>query len=89
MNVDVALPYIYLLEILDRIIAFAMTNGLPRDVSLLDMFCLLPDLKGVLEASRYAQGSVDCLLNTVRLQSRHEQVTEQISDLVKKASVDR
>ena len=59
---------------------------MPGGLSLFDIFCSLPDLRSVLKASCYAKGSMNNLLQTVQMQSRCKELTEQIDELVKKAS---
>ena len=74
------------LEFLDRVLDFAMVNGLPPGVSLVDMFSGLPDLRRVMEASRYARGSLCTLQSTVNSQSKHQFIRDQITWLVTQAS---
>jgi hypothetical protein len=73
-----------LTELFDRVIDFALTKGLPKEVSIPGIFLSVPDLhlKGVMEASSYAMGSLDVLLASVQRHSRYGYVTDQISDLL-------
>ncbi|XP_062512035.1 uncharacterized protein LOC134187883 isoform X2 [Corticium candelabrum] len=71
-------------ELFDRVIAFGMENGLPNGVSLFYMFCNLTNLRSVLNISRYSRGSVQRLLNTIRMQSKHQEVIEQLEKLISK-----
>jgi hypothetical protein len=70
------------IELLDRIIGFSLHHGIPESLSLMRMFSNLPDLKAILESSRYAAGSLSDLLNYIQSESRHEEVKRQFHDLI-------
>ena len=64
-----------------------MCNGLPTGMSMVDMFFDVPNLKSVMEASVYAHGSLQLLVNVVHSQSSHQYVRDQINMLVSKVGV--
>ena len=74
-------------DFLDRVIGFALPNGIPEGLSLVNMFSNLPDLKSTLESSQYAGGSLSHFSEYINNQSRHEAVTRQFKDLVAIAKV--
>ncbi|XP_062512252.1 uncharacterized protein LOC134188080 isoform X2 [Corticium candelabrum] len=71
-------------DVFDRVLTFAMCNGLPTGMSMVDMFFDVPNLKSVMEASVYAHGSLQLLVNVVHSQSSHQYVRDQINMLVSK-----
>ncbi|XP_062513249.1 uncharacterized protein LOC134189032 isoform X2 [Corticium candelabrum] len=75
----------FLTNLFDSVMGFVVANGIPEGISVVDMFSNVPDLRKVLESSRYSGGAVTHLLDYVRSQSRHESVIQQFEELVEKS----